>query len=177
MAEVTTTTRRDNRTQDEWDRVARDEIVPMLQGGATMTQVRAQYGAGNTIRAALTRVGFNTKGQPVETAKVAISKQPKVTATRVADRRNAGCAWWRLELETGLAKQELIALLRDHGYEQVTEGRVVISERGRARLAKQAEEAAAAAAAEAAAERKAKAAARKAARTKRANAKAKAAGE
>lgn len=152
MAEVTgTTTRRANRTDEQWDAVARDEIVPMLQGGAPMKEVRAMYGAGNTIRAALTRVGYNTKGQPVEAHVVKASKR-SVLAKRVADRRMVGAAWWRISLETGLAKSELVNLLAEHSADEangqsLTGGRVVISERGQKRLAKQAEEAAAAQAA------------------------------
>lgn len=151
MAEVTTITRRANRTDEQWDTVARDEIVPMLQGGATMTEVRALFGAGNTIRAALTRVGYNTKGQPIELTPVKASNK-KVLAKRVADRRMAGAAWWRISLETGLAKSELVNLLAAHNTDEangqsLTGGRVVISERGVKRLAKEAEEAAAKAAA------------------------------
>lgn len=135
MSEVLNTARRSNRTQDEWDTLARDTIVPMLQAGTTMTEVRSQFGAGNTIRAALTRVGFNTKGQPIELAPVKGSNK-KVLASRVLARRQSGVAWWRLELETGLAKQELIELLNSHGHSDVTQGRVVHSERGLARKAK-----------------------------------------
>lgn len=152
MAEVTTTiTRRSNRTLAEWDTVALNEIVPMLQGGATMTEVRAQYGAGNTIRAALTRVGYNTKGQKVE-AHVVKASNRKVLAKRVADRRMVGAAWWRISLETGLAKEALVELLAQHNADEsngqsLTGGRVVVSERGQKRLAREAAEAAAAAAA------------------------------
>jgi hypothetical protein len=148
MAEVTIT-RRSNRTQDEWNTVALEEIVPALQGGATMTEIRAQYGAGNTIRAALTRVGYNTKGQPIELVAVKGSNK-KVLAKRVADRRMAGAAWWRISLETGLDKQALVDLLAAHNQAEangqpLTGGRVVISERGLKRLERERAEAEAAA--------------------------------
>ena len=148
MAEVTIT-RRANRTVEQWDTVAREEIVPMLQGGATMTEVRAMYGAGNTIRAALTRVGYNTKGQPIEQVTVKASNK-KVLAKRVADRRAAGAAWWRISLETGMDKQALVDLLAAHNQAEangqpLTGGRVVISERGLKRLERERAEAEAAA--------------------------------
>jgi hypothetical protein len=110
-----------------------------------MTEIRAQYGAGVTIRRALSRVGYNTKGQQVTIGSTKGSNA-KVLAKRVADRRNAGAAWWRLEMETGKSMDELKALLTQHGYETVATGRVIISEKGKRKLAKAEAEAAAKAA-------------------------------
>jgi hypothetical protein len=153
-ADATAITRRSNRSQSEWDALALGTIVPMLQDGTKMTEIRDQFGAGPTIRRALSRVGYNTKGQQVKvvgTVKVA-RVQPKVLAKRIAERRENGAAWWRLELETGKQADELRVLLAEHGYTTtgMVAGRMVISERGQRKAAKAAELAAAEAAAAAA---------------------------
>jgi hypothetical protein len=139
-----TTTRRANRTNEEWDKLALEVIVPRLQAGDTMTAIRADFGAGVTIRKALSRVGYNTKGQQVTIGKTAGSNA-KVLAKRVAERRQQGAAWWRLAMETGKDMDELKAILTKHGYESVVNGRVIVSERGKRKLAKAEAEAAAAA--------------------------------
>ena len=164
MATSNNTDRRPNRSQAEWDALALDVIVPRLQAGDKMTDIRAEFGAGPTIRRALSRVGYNTKGQQVtvvgavKTARVA----PKVLAQRVADRRMAGAAWWRLELETGKSADDLRTLLTEHGHDAdgMTAGRMVISERGKRKAEKAAAEAEAARKAEAAAKRKSRKAAK-----------------
>lgn len=137
--------RRSNRSNAEWDKLAREVIVPALQDGTLMKDIRAEYGAGVTIRKALSRIGYNTKGQKVTIGKTTGTKA-QVLARRVADRRAEGAAWWRLEMETGKAQDELKAILAKHGYDAVVSGRVIVSERGKRKLAK-AEAAAAAKAA------------------------------
>lgn len=137
MAESTTTTRRATRSQAEWDALAKDVIVPRLAAGEQMTDIRAEYGSGATIRRALMRVGYDTKGQPAQVAKTAAAK-PQVLAKRVADRRAAGASWDRLALETGKHADELRALLAEHGHAELAAGRVVHSERGKRKLAKRA---------------------------------------
>ena len=102
MATTTTQTRRPVRSQADWDVLARDVIVPRLADGESMTAIRAEFGSGATIRRALMRVGFDTKGQPTQVGKVAASK-PQVLAKRVADRRAAGASWDRLALGLGRA--------------------------------------------------------------------------
>jgi hypothetical protein len=116
--------RHPSRTDDEWDELARGTIVPLLQDGTTMTEVRKRYGQGATIRAALARVGYNTKGQPLELQRITGSR-PYILANRVAERRKAGVAWWQVELEAGKPRAELEALLRKHGHEDVVSGRVI----------------------------------------------------
>lgn len=135
MAASTTTTRRPTRSQSEWDALARDVIVPRLAAGEKMTDIRAEYGSGATIRRALMRVGYDTKGQPATVAKTTAAK-PQVLAKRLADRRAAGASWDRLALETGRAADELRALLAQHGHADLAAGRVVHSERGKRKLAK-----------------------------------------
>lgn len=130
----TTTERRANRTQEDWDKLV-PTIVKALQSGTTMTDIRAQYGAGPTIRRALWRNGFDTKGNSIKLTALKGSK-PSVLAKRVAERRNQGASWIRLSLETGKDADELRTLLRAHGHDTLTEGRVVISERGKAKVAK-----------------------------------------
>lgn len=126
--------RRPNRSNEEWDKLALATIVPALQAGTSMTEIRAQYGAGPTIRRALDRVGYDTKGRKVES--VAIKAAGKALAARVAKRRQAGAAWWRLEHETGKSQDELKALLAKHGHASLTDGRVIISARGKKEAAK-----------------------------------------
>jgi hypothetical protein len=144
MSADATLNRRANRSQADWDKLALDTIVPMLQDGTSMTDIRAQFGAGPTIRRALTRVGYNTKGQKVGDTKT-VGTKPAVLAKRVAERRRSGAAWWRLELETGKDADTLRSLLTEHGETDLTSGRVVVSERGKKRAAKAAAEAEAAA--------------------------------
>lgn len=127
--------RRNARSQAEWDKLALDTIVPALQGGTTMTAIRAQYGAGPTIRRALDRVGYNTKGQKVTKVQTKGSNQ-KVLAERINERRLAGAAFWRLEHETGMGADELKALLAKHGYGDTAAGRVILAERTKRRIAK-----------------------------------------
>jgi hypothetical protein len=127
--------RRPNRTQADWDKLALETIVPALQAGTSMTEIRSRYGAGPTIRRALDRVGYNTKGEKVTATKVAGSNT-KVLANRVAARRKAGAAWWRLEHETGRSMDELKAILAKHGHANLAEGRVVTSKRGLRKLEK-----------------------------------------
>lgn len=166
MSADATITRRSNRSQSEWDELALGTIVPMLQDGTSMTDIRSQFGAGPTIRRALARVGYNTKGEQiavvgtVKTTRV----QPKVLAKRIAEQREGGAAWWRLELATGQSADELRTLLSDHGYtaDGMVSGRMVVSERGKARKAKAEAEAELAAKAEAAAKRQTRRASRKA---------------
>lgn len=153
-ADATAITRRSNRSQSEWDALALGTIVPMLQDGTKMTEIRAQFGAGPTIRRALWRVGYDTKGNEIKvvgTVKVT-RVQPKVLAKRVADRRTVGASWDRLALETGKDADELRSLLTDHGFtaDGMVSGRMIISERGQRKAAKAAELAAAEAAAAAA---------------------------
>src|SRR5690242_16902385 len=73
MAATTTKTkpcpRREARSNAAWDALARDVIVPRLQEGESMTDIRAEFGSGATIRRALLRIGYNTKGEPTEVAK------------------------------------------------------------------------------------------------------------
>jgi hypothetical protein len=59
-----------------------------------------------------------------------------VLAKRVADRRNAGAAWWRLEMETGKSEADLKSYLAKYGYETLASGRVIVSRRGKAKAAK-----------------------------------------
>jgi hypothetical protein len=114
MAATTTQTRREARSNADWDELARTTIVPRLAAGAKMTDIRAEFGSGATIRRALMRVGYDTKGQPTQVAKLAASK-PQLLAKRVAERRAAGASWDRLALETGKTADELKALLAQHG--------------------------------------------------------------
>lgn len=149
---MATTTRRTARSNADWDALARDVIVPRLAAGEKMTAIRAEFGSGATIRKALMRVGYDTKGQPTQLAKLAASK-PQVLAKRVAERRAAGASWDRLALETGKTADELKALLAQHGAAELAAGRVVHSERGKRRIAKRQAAAAAAAPAKPAAKR------------------------
>jgi hypothetical protein len=98
-------------------------IVKMLKAGHTMTEVRAKYGAGAKIRKALGEAGYNTKGEKVEIAK--ISGSGKALAAKVARQREAGVAWWTLELATGKTETDLRELLENSGYASLAEGRVV----------------------------------------------------
>lgn len=135
MAAVPTTDRRPSRSNAEWDQLAREVIVPRLQAGETMTSIRAEFGTGATIRRALMRIGYNTKGQKAEVAKTTGNKA-QVLAKRVAARREAGASWDRLAMETGKNQDELKELLSKHGFASLAEGRVIISRRGKAQLAK-----------------------------------------
>lgn len=132
---MATTTRRTARSNADWDALARDVIVPRLAAGEKMTAIRAEYGSGATIRRALMRVGYDTKGQPTQVAKTTAAK-PALLAKRVAERRAAGASWDRLALETGRPTDELKALLAQHGAAELAAGRVVHSERGKRRAAK-----------------------------------------
>lgn len=129
------TTRRPNRSNEEWDKLAREVIVPALQAGTTMTELRAQYGAGVTIRRALARIGYNTKGQKMQVLRTTGSR-PQVRAKRVAERREAGAPWWLLEMETEMSADALKADVAKYANAELASGRVIISRRGKARLAK-----------------------------------------
>jgi hypothetical protein len=98
-------------------------IVKMLKAGETMTTVRARYGQGAKIRKALAEAGYNTKGEKVEISE--IKGSGAVLAKRVAAQREAGVAWWSLELATGKSETVLRELLNDHGYSALAAGRVV----------------------------------------------------
>lgn len=128
-------TRRPNRSDADWDAVV-PTIVKALRSGTSMTDIRAQYGAGPTIRKALWRNGFDTKGNAFNVE--AIKGTGKVLATRVAKARQSGASWGLLQLRTGKPESDLKALLAKHGQLTLAQGRVVISKRGKARLAKEA---------------------------------------
>lgn len=136
---ATSADRRAARSQAEWDTLALEVIVPALQAGTSMTEIRAQYGAGPTIRRALDRVGYNTKGQQVDPT--TIKATGAALAKRVHARRLQLAAWWRLEHETGKSQDELKALLAKHGYQDIASGRVTRVQANEAKAAKPARKA------------------------------------
>lgn len=136
---ATTTDRRAARSQADWDKLALEVIVPALQAGTSMTDIRAQYGAGPTIRRALDRVGYNTRGQKVD--RTAIKATGAALAKRVHARRLELASWWRLEHETGKSQDELKALLAKHGLEDTAAGRVTRAKANQAKAEKPARKA------------------------------------
>lgn len=97
-------------------------IVRKLKAGTTMTDIRAEYGAGPKIRKALMEAGYNTKGESVEIE--SISGSGKTLAARVAKQRENGVAWYALAIATGKPESVLRDLLTDNGYGHLVEGRV-----------------------------------------------------
>lgn len=98
-------------------------IVKLLKAGTTMTDVRAQYGSGPAIRKALSKAGYNTKGEQVELEK--ISGSGASLAKKVAAERKNGVAWYTLALRTGKDESVLKELLEEHGHGDLVSGRVV----------------------------------------------------
>jgi phosphoglycolate phosphatase-like HAD superfamily hydrolase len=99
------------------------DIVRQLKAGTTMTDIRAEFGQGAKIRKALTEAGYNTKGEKIEVE--AINGSGKTLATRVARAREAGKAWYSLEIATGKSETQLKDLLTEHGFGELAEGRVI----------------------------------------------------
>lgn len=125
------------------------EIVRKLKAGTTMTDIRAEYGAGPVIRKALTEKGYNTKGEKVEVEDITDLKG-KALAKAVAALREDGKAWYYIELAADMSADDLKELLEENGYEELASGRVVKEEdeeekpapkkRGRAKAAAAEEE-------------------------------------
>lgn len=105
----TTVERRPARTPAEWDEVARNEIVPMLQAGHSMTEVRAAYGAGPTIRKALRRIGYDTKGQ--EFTMPTVKASGAALRQRVITMRAELRSWDFIAQATGKDADELRAMV------------------------------------------------------------------
>lgn len=129
------------RTDDEWDELFTSEILPALQAGTTMTELRSTYGRSECIRQAARRAGYAStsaarRGERNFTQLKVKGVNKKVLANRIAARRQDGASWNTLRLQTGLDRDELMALLKAHGHDGVTDGRVVVSERGKAAQAK-----------------------------------------
>lgn len=101
------------------------EIVEKLKDGVTMTEIRAEYGAGPVIRKALTEKGYNTKGERIEVEE--IEGKGATLAKRVAAKREDGWAWYKLEIATDMSTDDLKELLEEHGYGELAEGRVVLA--------------------------------------------------
>lgn len=113
----TTVERRPARTPAEWDELALGTIVPLLQQGVPMTAIRKGghplcehgFGAGPTIRKALRRVGYDTKGQefnmPTVKANGAALRQ-RVIAMRAELR-----SWDFIAQATGKDADELRAMV------------------------------------------------------------------
>jgi hypothetical protein len=118
------------RTRNEYAEMNVPAIVKRLKAGETMTVIREEYGPGPKIRAALMEAGYNTKGEKVEVSE--IKGSGAALAKRVARQREAGIAWYALAIATGKTETALKDLLVEHGYENLAEGRVKISESDKA---------------------------------------------
>lgn len=116
--------RAERRTQEQWDELARAEIIPALQSGVKLKDVAATYAKGytNAIRKTLTRLGYDTKGQPLEIEAIEASR-PDRLASKVATARKAGKSWRELEQATGQSTAQLKELLGQYGHGELTHGR------------------------------------------------------
>lgn len=143
------------RSDAEYDQLWQDSILPALVNGATMQSQRELYGRSEPIRQACRRAGFTSiseairvtrNGQGTGTLKTIKVKgvSKAVLAKRVHEARVQGDSWNTLRLRTAMDRDDLVALLAAHGYDGVTTGRVITTERGKAALAKREAEAAAA---------------------------------
>jgi hypothetical protein len=121
---ATETERRPRRTADEWDALAREQIIPALRAGAKLKDVAEEHAKGytNAIRKTLTRLGFDSKGQPLEIEPLE-SDRPDRLADKVIRRREAGASWRELEQATGQSTAKLKELLAGRGREDLTHGR------------------------------------------------------
>lgn len=94
------------------------ELVKKLQSGTKFAEIRRDPAYPSSgLRKALAAAGYNTRGEPIEDVVKPINGTGKALAKRVAARRAAGAAWWRLELETGQRTRELKKLLATHGHD------------------------------------------------------------
>lgn len=125
------------------------EIVEKLRDGTTMTDIRAEYGAGPVIRKALAEKGYNTKGERVEVEDLSDLKGAKL-AKAIAALREEGRAWYYIELAADMSADDAKALLVEHGFDELATGRVSLNgdeeeakpapKRGRAKAAPKEEE-------------------------------------
>lgn len=124
-------------SNEDWDTLFTSKIQPALANGATMQSQREQYGPSEKIRQAARRCGYDTKGRKVQYPPIKVKGVTKaVLAKRINEARVQGNSWNMLRFRTGLARDEMTALLKAHGFDTVTAGRVMVSERGKAAQAK-----------------------------------------
>lgn len=121
------------RSDEQWDQLFAAEILPALQAGETMTSLRAQYGPSEKIRQAARRAGYATtndarRGEQTFSP-ISVKGAGKAVAKRIATARQAGCSFNHISLRTGKDVAELKTLLRQHGYTDLANGRVLTSER------------------------------------------------
>jgi hypothetical protein len=111
------------RSREDWKTLAQ-EILPALQSGTTISELRERYSIGQTytLKVELAKLGFSLQGRPLSIEPVE-GKKPETLAKRIAKRREKGEPMWSLEVASGLGYADLQALLREHGFANLAEGR------------------------------------------------------
>lgn len=88
------------------------KIAELRREGKTWDAIRDEVGlAGIPARELIARNGFDSKGQPFEIAP--IKATGKALVDRLVKERQAGTAWYALEIATGKTRKELNEILKD----------------------------------------------------------------
>ncbi len=118
------------RSRQDWENLAK-EILPQLQNGTKMAELRERYDIGYLyhLRIAMAKLGYDLNGEPLNVRPITV-KRPDAVIKEIARRRQKGVPFWLLEAESGMSHSQITRGLRDNGFAELAQGRTDTTDNG-----------------------------------------------